>query len=112
MIFCKIMRNEHLDRKGHIPASQARIFWDTRNPQVIVLGENQGHPSKLDYFNPGGACWVKWRDLCKDKSKAKHLCFKAYFELVYIWELDPVMVDKALGVIIEYNEGMQSFEGF
>ena len=106
------MRNEKLNREGHIPASQARIFWDEKEPKVVVLGDHQGYPDKLDYFNSGGACWTKWREECKSEDKAELYCLKAFYELVYIWEINPEVVDDALGCIIEYSSASKPHPAF
>jgi hypothetical protein len=101
------MREKKINRKGTIQAKEARVFWDTKEPKVLVIGDNGEYLKKMDYYYSGGACWAKWREVCKDKLKAKDLCLKLFFELVYVWELDPVIVHDALSVIIEYNEAAQ-----
>ena len=98
------MRNNPPFQNGTIRAKDARIFWDVDSGKVIVVGPDMSAPNKDQFRSSGGACYSGWRKHCNDPYMAKVLCLKAFWNLVYVYEMDPVIVDNALAEIIEYQE--------
>lgn len=103
------MRNNPPLKKGSIHAKEARIFWDCDTGKVTVLGDGQSMNEEI-YAMPfsGGACYSKWRECCQNADYAKILCLRQFWDLVYIYEMDPVVVDEALADIVEYQEAFIS----
>jgi hypothetical protein len=106
------MRNNPISKNGTIRAKDARIFWDSNSGKVAVLTIGQSIPPEIDQFRySGGACYLKWQENCSDPHKAQILCLKEFWNLVYIYEMDPVVVDNALSEIIEYQEAFEVESG-
>ena len=106
------MRKNPPLKKGTISAKDARIFWDATSGEVAVIEIGRPIPPNIDRFqSSGGACYVKWRENCSDPCKAQILCLKEFWNLVYIYEIDPVVVDNALTIIIEYQEAFKVESG-
>ena len=98
------MRNNPPLKEGKILAENALIFWDTELGAVSVVQAGSAEPAEAHRFRfSGGACYAKWREDCRDAKKAQILCLRQFWNLVYIYELDPVVVDEALSEIIEYQ---------
>lgn len=99
------MRNNPPLKKGTILAENACIFWDSDLGivSVVEVGRTVPHEvNKLRYS--GGACYAQWREDCSSNSqKAQILCLRQFWNLVYIYEIDPVTADNALSEIIEYQ---------
>jgi hypothetical protein len=99
------MRNNPILTKGTIHAEDARIFWDPVLGKVAVAHVNDTTLPEVDAYRfCGGACYAIWQINCQDKKTAQILCLKEFWNLVYIYEMDPVVVDEALSNIIEYQE--------
>lgn len=93
-------------------AKDARIFWDNTSGKVFVRQVGVPLSSEIDQLQySGGACYVKWQENCRDPRKAQILCLKEFWNLVYIYDMDPVVVDDALSVIIEYQEAFKVKSG-
>lgn len=99
------MRNTPPFQQGTIQAKNARIFWDCSLNQVAVVEVGQPLPHNVDKFKfSGGACYKKWQEICDDSLKAQVMCLKEFWNLVYIYEIDPTVIDSAFSVITEYQE--------
>ena len=106
------MRNNPKLENGTIRAKDARIFWDPSSGKVAVLEISLSIPPNIDQLQySGGACFSKWRENCSDPRKAQILCLKEFWNMVYIYEMDPVVVDTALSEIIEYQEAFKVESG-
>lgn len=106
------MRNNPPAKNGTIQAKDARIFWDTNLGKVAVIKIGLAIPPDIDQFqSSGGACYFKWKENCSDPRKAQILCLKEFWNLIYIYEIDPVIVDNALSEIIEYQEAFNVESG-
>ena len=106
------MRNNPISKDGTIRAKDARIFWDAHLGKVAVIESSLSIPPDIDQFQcSGGACFQKWQENCSDPRKAQILCLKEFWNLVYIYEMDPVVVDNALSEIIEYQEAFKVESG-
>ena len=99
------MRKNPPLKKGTISAKDARIFWDATSGEVAVIEIGRPIPPNIDRFqSSGGACYSKWQENCSDPRGAQILCLGEFWSLVYVYEIDPVVVDNALSEIIEYQE--------
>lgn len=96
-------------KTGFIYAKDAMIFWSALLKEVVVIDINdQPPPSTLQKYNSsGGACNIEWQHLCANEMQAEVLCLRAFWNLVYVYEIDPVTVDNALSVIIEYQKAFK-----
>lgn len=102
------MRNNPPLKEGKILAANARIFWDSDLGKVAVVEVGLAVPHEIDRFRfSGGACYMQWREDCSDSKKAQILCLRQFWNLVYIYEIDPVTADNALSEIIEYQEAFK-----
>jgi len=103
------MRNNPPLKKGTIHAKNARIFWDVDSGKVSVVEIGRSVSACVDkYTGSGGACYAKWQTDCNDPKTAQILCLHEFWNLVYIFGLDPEVVDSALSEIIEYQEAFRT----
>ena len=106
------MRNNPPFKKGTMLAKDARIFWDPKSGKIEVVETGLPIPPETNRFShSGGACYAKWRESCTDSNMAQIICLKEFWNLVYIYEMDPVVVDIALSDIIEYQEAFKVESG-
>lgn len=104
------MRNNPALVEATMLAKDAAIYWGT--DQVVVTQAGQPVPLEADRLRySGGALYAVWRKNCKDQEKAMILCLRLFWDLVYTYEIDPEIVDKALSMIVEYQEAFQIQSG-
>jgi len=104
-----MMRNNPLFKEGKVSAKDARIFWDAELGEVSVV--EVGKPLSVhinNFSSSGGACYAKWRTDCRDSKTAQILCLHEFWNLVYIFGLEPEVVDKALRDIVEYQQAFKT----